>query len=263
MRRWHLSAWKMSLANAFPRQFSSCLASFSIFGQGLARFGNQSWNMLAINNWIWNRNRIWICYMCTCLYGSSSSAGAANKWQFVVDFSSIIQNIWFTFASCRIWHVLLGFVSGLRDSKWSWGNRSSFDLALERFFLAHPDIQAYIWHHSSDLFLCGLRSPHLHYPITKLGPLINTFWTSPSSTAWSAIKMLADIELKPKNKRNTKRSRQTTDKVMNIVTTWLPLLVGEWQWAEDRCRRLWSDHFAEANPLQAGYNNNNNNNNGA
>jgi len=62
--------------------------------------------------------------------------------------------------------------------------------------------------------------------------------------------MLADIELKPKNIRKTKRSRQTTGKVMNIVTTWLPLLVGEWQWAEDRCRRLWSDHFAEVNSLK-------------
>lgn len=47
-------------------------------------------------------------------------------------------------------------------------------------------------------FLCGL---HLHYPITKLGRLINTFWTSPSSSAWSAIKMLADIEWKPIKKK--------------------------------------------------------------
>lgn len=71
-------------------------------------------------------------------------------------------------------------------------------------------------------FLCGL---HLHYPITKLGRLINTFWTSPSSSAWSAIKMLADIEWKPIKK---KKNRVHYDGGRQQTRSWIWLQFDLW-----------------------------------
>lgn len=179
----------MPLANAFPPRLSCLVFHFRAAAWLSSVCGNQSWK---------------ICWPLTIGFGIEIGFGfgfvhrtcvrkawkakATNKWQFVVDLSSIIQNIWFTFASCRIWQVLLGFVLARCRLGWMplevfdvWSGlsiQSTFGLISERFspsftqiLFRYSDTQTFrrefdtsrvwVW------FSCGLHSA----PITKLGHL--------------------------------------------------------------------------------------------